>query len=155
MEKLIYNDEYTGPRYRYGLYYRPLSTGTVPRGFIINSDREHSVFRHGTIDYPKQLTEQQISDYELTYICKFVNGAPEPEEGHYMSYSQIYDLMSLYSSHKTLELFADSWERFPVEPIVSVIIEQLGSDRLFWLERKPDISIAFEKAIKEIRIRLK
>ena len=149
-----YDDEYTGTRYRYGLHHRPLSTGAVPKGFIVHSNRAHPVFRHGTIDYPKKLYIEQLTDYELTYIGKFINGISVPEEGHYMTYDEIYKLLSRHSDHKTLELFADGWERFPVEPIASKIIDLLESDCKFWSARKPELAEAFQKAINEIKLRL-
>ena len=49
---ILYDDEFTGPRYRYGLHSRPLSPGAVPKGFIVHSDRASDDFRHGTLDYP-------------------------------------------------------------------------------------------------------
>lgn len=64
----IFSDEYTGPRYRYGLTYRPIAVGAVPAGWIIGSQRPHARFRYGTIDYPQQLPEGQAQSYELTLV---------------------------------------------------------------------------------------
>jgi len=66
----LYDDTYSGPRWRYGLTYRPLVTGTanVPKGWIIWSDRPHADFRHGTVDFPRELTAHEFQTYELTFL---------------------------------------------------------------------------------------
>jgi hypothetical protein len=62
----IFSDEYTGPRFTYGFRNRPLGIGTAPKGFIIGSDGPAvGRARHGTIQYPRQLTEKEIYDFEL------------------------------------------------------------------------------------------
>jgi len=67
--KYIFSDEYTGERWTYGLTYRPFMMATVPKGFIIGSLQEDGTpFRFGTIQYPFELTEQQVSSYELTLV---------------------------------------------------------------------------------------
>jgi len=71
MDRSIFDDEYTGPRYRYGLQYRPLSLGAVPEGWIIWSDRESDDFRHGTLDYPVKLPEGTANNYELVFVGEF------------------------------------------------------------------------------------
>ena len=70
MEKIVYlfSDEYTGPRWTYGLTYRPLDIAAVPKGFIIGSLKPNYRFRHGTVDYPAALTQAQMESYELTYV---------------------------------------------------------------------------------------
>jgi hypothetical protein len=65
---LCYDDTYTGPRWAYGLTYRPLSSSNVPRDWIVFSDRPHPDFRHGTVAYARALTPQEISAYQLTPI---------------------------------------------------------------------------------------
>lgn len=62
-----FDDTYTGPRWRYGLVYRPLVAGTanVPRGWILHSDRPHPQLRHGTVDFPRELTPEEVARYEL------------------------------------------------------------------------------------------
>jgi len=59
-------------RYRYGLQYRPLSPGAVPRGFIPGSQRDDENFRYGTIDYPEKLPESLMNDYELIYVGEII-----------------------------------------------------------------------------------
>ena len=64
----FFDDEYEGPRWRYGMTFRPLMIGAQPRDFIIQSDRKHPNFRHGTVDYPRLLTDKEIYDFELTLV---------------------------------------------------------------------------------------
>lgn len=68
---ILYDDEFTGPRYRYGLHSRPLSPGAVPKGFIVHSDRPHPDFRHGTLDYPVKLPDDRADNFELVFIGEF------------------------------------------------------------------------------------
>ena len=65
---LIFDEDYTGKRYTYGLVYRPLQIGAQPKGYIIGSLREHPDYRHGTIQYPQPLTSKELQSYELE-IC--------------------------------------------------------------------------------------
>ena len=67
-ETHLFDDTYTGPRWTYGLTYRPLSMASVPKGAIIHSDRAHPAYRHGTVDFPRQLTDEEIAGYELALI---------------------------------------------------------------------------------------
>lgn len=69
-DKTIIDDEYTGPRWTYGLQYRPIVGAGVPKGFIVFSDRKDDRFRHGTVDYPFQLTEEQIEHAELVFVAE-------------------------------------------------------------------------------------
>jgi len=70
--QLTYDDTaYTGPRFRYGLQYRPKAPGAVPKGFIVDSDRLSSEYRYGTLDYPSELSREQVSDYELIFVGEF------------------------------------------------------------------------------------
>ena len=66
MPEFLFDEDYTGERYTYGLNYRPLQIGAQPKGWIIGSLREHPDYRHGTIQYPEPLTDQEIASYELT-----------------------------------------------------------------------------------------
>jgi len=62
----IYSEDYTGPRFTYGLRNRPLDIGTAPKGYIIGSNGPAvGRARWGTIQYPRQLTKDEIYDYEL------------------------------------------------------------------------------------------
>jgi hypothetical protein len=63
---LRYDDEYAGARWTYGLTYRPLSSSNVPRDWILFSDRPHPDFRHGTVQYSRQLTSGEVAAFQLT-----------------------------------------------------------------------------------------
>lgn len=68
MNEYLFDEDYKGPRYTYGLVYRPLQIGAQPKGYIIGSLRDHPDYRHGTIQYPSPLTEDAMESYELEYI---------------------------------------------------------------------------------------
>lgn len=68
--KPIFDDEYTGPRYTYGLRNRPAGYAQVPPGWIIESNRKDPRFNFGTIDYPTELTPEQVYSFELTPVKK-------------------------------------------------------------------------------------
>jgi hypothetical protein len=72
----IFSDDYTGPRYTYGLRNRPLDMGTAPKGYIIGSDGPAvGRARWGTIQYPRQLTPDEIYNFELE-VMEEPNAAP-------------------------------------------------------------------------------
>jgi hypothetical protein len=76
-EKPVFHDEYTGPRFTYGLQYRPMQIGAQPKGYIIGSDGKHPDFeRFGTIQYPRELTAEEMKSYEM----KPVTEAKKPAE---------------------------------------------------------------------------
>jgi hypothetical protein len=64
----VFDDEYTGPRWTYGLRNRPPMLGAVPRGYIIDSHRPHPDWRHGTLQYPFPLSDRDVDAYELTPV---------------------------------------------------------------------------------------
>lgn len=68
MPDLIYDHEYKGIRYVYGLSYRPAAFANLPDGRIIGADRADARFRFGTVAYPRQLTEREVAGYELTPV---------------------------------------------------------------------------------------
>lgn len=68
MKDVVFDDEYTGPRWTYGCQYRPVWVGSVPSGWIVGSLRESPDFRYGTVDYPRALTDKEIHSYELTEV---------------------------------------------------------------------------------------
>ena len=64
----IYDDEYHGPRWRYGMKYRPLGYASMPKGWIIFSDLPSNDPRckwFGTVDYPFPLDADLISQMHL------------------------------------------------------------------------------------------
>ena len=73
---LPYDDTYRGPRYTYGLRYRPLGYAQVPPGWIIRSDRPHPEYRHGTVDCPRPLTAQELRGYEPELVAETPGGNP-------------------------------------------------------------------------------
>lgn len=69
MNDRIFTADYTGTRYTYGLRNRPLCMGTAPKGYIIGSDGPPAGRSSwGTIQYPRQLTPDEIYDYELEIV---------------------------------------------------------------------------------------
>lgn len=65
----IFDDDYTGPRFKYGGNYRPLGVyGNQPNDFIIGSVREDDRFPFGIIEYPFELSIAQITSFELTPV---------------------------------------------------------------------------------------
>lgn len=74
----IFSADYTGPRFTYGLRNRPMGIGAAPKGFIIGSDGPAiGRARHGTIQYPRQLTEDEIYDFELEAMQDASAAKPE------------------------------------------------------------------------------
>ena len=69
----VFDEDYTGPRWVYGMRNRPPMLGAIPRGFIIGSHRTgielvSAGHRHGTIAYPVMLSDHDVDAYELTFI---------------------------------------------------------------------------------------
>jgi hypothetical protein len=67
----VFNDTYTGPRWTYGMRNRPLSMGAAPKGYIIGSIGGPAVgrARYGTIQYPRELTKEELYDFEMEAIA--------------------------------------------------------------------------------------
>ncbi|MEI6870889.1 MAG: LPD5 domain-containing protein [Verrucomicrobiota bacterium] len=76
---LLFDKEYTGPRHTYGLRNRPLATGAQPKGWIIDSLREHPDFRHGTVQYPRELTKDELYSYEMEPVKEAEAPTTTPE----------------------------------------------------------------------------
>ena len=68
MPEIVWDDEYTGPRWRYGMVYRPYTGANIPAGWIIQSIRPDPRFRFGTVDYPFELTPDQVRHAELVPV---------------------------------------------------------------------------------------
>lgn len=69
MTDILFDDEYKGPRWTYGLTYRPIGIGAVPRGWIIGSQKDHPSYPNfGTIDYSRELTEKEVRSFELNEV---------------------------------------------------------------------------------------
>jgi len=65
----LFDDDYPGPRWTYGLTYRHATLGAVPRGAILLSERQHPDYRHGTVDYPRPLTAEECRAFDLTPVA--------------------------------------------------------------------------------------
>lgn len=70
-----FSDQYTGPRWKYGYINRPFAMAHQPRGFILmtyNPDERVEIggkrSRHGTIEYPFQLTDDEVYGFELFLV---------------------------------------------------------------------------------------
>ncbi len=68
MADVLYDDEYKGPRYRYGLSHRPLAYASVPPGWIVFSQRVYVRYAFGTVDYPRLLTKEEVKSFELEFV---------------------------------------------------------------------------------------
>jgi len=68
--KMVWDAEYKGPRWRYGLTYRPAGFAQVPDGRIGGADHPDSRFRHGTIDYPFEVDAKSVYRFELTLVAE-------------------------------------------------------------------------------------
>lgn len=67
--KALFDNEYTGKRFTYGMTFRPASVGTVSDGRIIDSTKSSPDFpAFGTIDYPRELTENELYQFELVKV---------------------------------------------------------------------------------------
>lgn len=64
---VLYHDTYSGPRWSYGLTYRPLGLATVPKGWIVFSHRQDPRFAFGVLDWPRELTPDEIEAFELVW----------------------------------------------------------------------------------------
>lgn len=68
MTYIIYDKTYEGPRYTYGLQYRPLMVGAQPKGYIADSERDHPDYRYGTVQYPRKLYMTELLNFEMEEV---------------------------------------------------------------------------------------
>lgn len=61
----VYDEDYHGARWTYACTHRPPGYAAVPDGRIVGGDRPHPTYQFGTIQYPRQLTAEEINRYEL------------------------------------------------------------------------------------------
>ena len=66
--KAVFDNTYTGRRWTYGLKYRPLAKAEVQDGWIIQSDKKHPDFSFGIVDYPFELTEEQLQNFQMVSV---------------------------------------------------------------------------------------
>ena len=65
----VFTEDYTGPRWTYGLRNRPMGIGAQPKGFIIGSDGPPAGrARNGTIQYPRELTKDELYSFEMELV---------------------------------------------------------------------------------------
>lgn len=69
MTEILFHNSYTGSRFTYGCRNRPPMYACIPNGHIVGSEQPHNLFSFGTIDYPRELTEQETKSYELTLLA--------------------------------------------------------------------------------------
>lgn len=67
---MTFDDTYDGPRWTYGLSYRPLAYASVPAGWIIGSNRPHPAYHFGTVQYPRELTAAELDAFELQPVSE-------------------------------------------------------------------------------------
>lgn len=70
----LFHDSYTGPRHTYGLTNRPPGYSHIPEGWIVGSEKPHADYRHGTVDYPRELTQQEQRSFELEKVHPYEEG---------------------------------------------------------------------------------
>ena len=72
MSEPVFSDTYTGPRYTYGLRYRPMQIGAQPARWIIGSVKTAPIGRYtyGTVEYPFELTEDTLRAYEMERVIE-------------------------------------------------------------------------------------
>jgi hypothetical protein len=81
-DKHPYSEEWTGLRYKYGYTNRPFAMAHQPKGFIIGGlDQEVRIqalgVRHGTIEYPFELSTDEVRNFELVFLGIFEqSGSP-------------------------------------------------------------------------------
>ncbi len=68
MTYIIYDKTYEGPRYTYGLQFRPMMLGAQPKGYIADSERSHKDYRYGTVQYPRRLYPEELIVYEMETV---------------------------------------------------------------------------------------
>jgi hypothetical protein len=69
----VWSDQYHGPRWRYGLVYRPLTADAfLPRDFILGSQGPATAaYPHGSVDYPYRLPDAVVKGHELVLVGCF------------------------------------------------------------------------------------
>ena len=73
-EPQVFDEEYFGYRWRYGLDHRPPGIGCVPRGRVIGADRPHRDWPFGYVDYACELSAEDVAAYELHPLGRFGPG---------------------------------------------------------------------------------
>lgn len=65
----IFSEDYRGPRWTYGLLFRPVASCHLPKGWIIGSEGKHPDYKlFGTIQFPFKLSDQDVAAFELELV---------------------------------------------------------------------------------------
>jgi len=65
-DERVFDADYTGPRWTYGMRNRPVGLGAAPKGYIIGSGgAARGRARNGTIQYPRELTSDELYQFEM------------------------------------------------------------------------------------------
>ena len=63
---ILYDEQYTGPRFRYGMYHGRVQTlFGRPDGCIVGSDRPDARFPYGFTEYPFELDAETVDRYDF------------------------------------------------------------------------------------------
>lgn len=120
MTQIFFDGEYQGPRWTYGLQYRPLDFAQVPNGWIIQSDQEHPDFAFGTVDYPVKLTDTQVQRFDLVLVKTDPGTDKSPECPFCDSEETEFDKGGYYFCGNCLNYFVGKWvtndPQFPTHP---------------------------------------
>ena len=72
MARFLYDDDYAGPLWTYGLLYRPIQAyGIIPMrdDFILLSARPNPKYPNfGTVQYARELTSEELETYEMELV---------------------------------------------------------------------------------------
>lgn len=82
MADLLFDDTYTGPRWRYGLQHRPISSyfgmASLPAPILFtHRPSDDPRFPHGTAEWPCQIPADQAAQLGLVELSH-VSGDPTP-----------------------------------------------------------------------------
>lgn len=68
----LFDDTNKGLRWTFGMSHRSLGFLKQPKGYIIHSDRKRPRFMFGTVDYPFELSAEEICAFQLARVaCAF------------------------------------------------------------------------------------
>lgn len=122
MAETLFDDTYQGKRWTYGLRYRPAGYANIPDGWIISSDKPRTDYPHGSIDYPRELTAEEVEAFQLELI-------PGPEGGNTEYERAVYQATEAeLESHPFYRIYIQMMERVLREAnlFASFNVEQTG-----------------------------
>lgn len=70
MTALIWDDQYTGPRWTYALLIRPFSSFNLPSdtAIIAGSSKPHAKYPHGTFQTCEPIAEEHVKHFTLELL---------------------------------------------------------------------------------------